>query len=165
MGCRITDFLRPEWIILSLNSTTKYDVLAEISRHMCHVLPANARTFDAEGLAQRLRDREDKASTGADHGLAIPHTTVPGDGNMVVSIARSQAGVSFGALDNHPSHIFFTIINPSEPRPGEATYLQAIATICRLMRTGHLRTKLMAAKSVSEIYAHLLEEESLRIQA
>lgn len=148
MACRISDFMRPEWIIPSLKATTKEGVLKEIAQH----LQVHGACADAVGLFDRLLEREQKASTGADHGLAIPHATLDSSKALIVAFARSTEGIDFGAIDQQRSHLFFTVINPAQTRPGEVTYLQAISSICRLMRSGGVRAKLLSAASADELF-------------
>lgn len=158
MPCRIGDFVRPEWIIPSLKGKSKMEVLSEIARH----LEDSGAGIESDELLHRLAEREQKASTGADHGLAIPHATVSSTDRLIVAIARSEGGVEFGALDNRLSHLFFTVVNPPRNRPGDTTYLQAISAICRLMRSSRVRDRLREAENAQAIYDSLMEEESSR---
>lgn len=156
--CRLSDFMRPEWVIPSLKAATKEGVLEEISLY----LEKQITGLDAEVLSERLLCRERKASTGADRGLAIPHATVEGVPKLMVTFARSVDGVEYGALDNERSHMFFTVLNPTHTEAGQVTYLQAISSICRLMRSSDIRGRLMKAQNAQEIYEYLIEHEVMR---
>lgn len=158
MACRISDFIRPEWIIPRLEASTKEGVLREIAQHLGHT----ASGVDSDDLLSKLLEREHKASTGADHGLAIPHATVASSDKLIVALARAPLGVDFGALDNQQSRLFFTVVNPVRTAPGETTYLQAISAICRLMRSPNVRARLLAAADAGEILAVLRQEEASR---
>jgi len=158
MACRISEYTRPDWILPQLVARTKDEVLREIARHLASQLP----TLDENELYQRLVEREQKASTGADHGLAIPHATVSSVDFLVVSVARAPKGIDFGALDNQQSFVFFTVINPARAKPGETTYLQAISSICRFMRQPHMRQRILDAKSSEDIFKVIANEEAIR---
>ena len=158
MACRFSDFMRPDWIIPALEATSKEEVLKEIARHLAQTDTG----IDADDLLLKLLEREQKASTGADHGLAIPHATVASADKLIVSLARTAKGIEFGALDNQQSQLFFTVVNPAKTRPGETTYLQAISAICRLMRSATVRNKLLAAHNSAEILEILQSEETTR---
>jgi mannitol/fructose-specific phosphotransferase system IIA component (Ntr-type) len=159
MACRISEYTRPEWILPQLAARTKDEVLREIARHLSSQIPS----LDETELYQKLLEREQKASTGADHGLAIPHATVGSVDSLIVSIARASRGVDFGALDNQQSFVFFTVINPQKARPGETTYLQAISSICRFMRQPHMRQKILEAKMAEDIFKVIATEEASRM--
>ncbi len=161
MACIISKFMRPEWLIPSLSSTTKEGVLQEIALH----LESNGLNISSQIIFEKLSERERKASTGADSGLAIPHATLPEAENLIIAFGRSVKGVEFGALDNLPSHLFFIVLNPTRERVGETTYLQAISTICRLMRKANVRANLMKATTARQILEVLTNEDILRSQA
>lgn len=156
MACRISHFMRPEWIIPSLKATSKEGVLLEIAQH----LATHGACENATELFTKLLDRELKASTGADHGLAIPHASLTSSPGLVISLARSGTGIDFGALDNQRSHLFFTVINPTHESASASpvSYLQAISAICRIMRSPTLRAQLLEAQDTDAIL-HLLEQE------
>jgi mannitol/fructose-specific phosphotransferase system IIA component (Ntr-type) len=159
MACRISEYTRPDWILPQLVARTKDEVLREISRH----LAVQVSQLSETELYQKLLEREQKASTGADHGLAIPHATIEGIDTLVVAVARAPKGVDFGALDNQQSFVFFTVINPSKAKPGETTYLQAISSICRFMRQPQMRQRILDAKSAEDIFKVIASEETTRL--
>lgn len=159
MALRISELIKTEWIFPALSSSTKEDVLSEIARGIA----AAGTGIDAAELLHKLVERENKASTGADQGLAIPHAMVSSAQHLVVSVGRTSRGIDFGALDNERSMIFFTIVSPSRPLlPGECSYLQAISAVCKLMRSAPLRARIMAAKDGPEMLSVLLAEEDAR---
>jgi mannitol/fructose-specific phosphotransferase system IIA component (Ntr-type) len=161
MACKISELIRPEWIEANLGGSTKTEVLCELSRFFERLSVG----ISAEDLMHKLAEREQKASTGADQGLAIPHATIPSAPSLMVALGRSVHGVDFGSLDNERSRFFFTIVSPCRPLlPGEPSYLQAISSICRLMRSPSLRERILRAESAQEIYRALVEEEQSRIR-
>jgi mannitol/fructose-specific phosphotransferase system IIA component (Ntr-type) len=159
MVCRISEYTRTEWIVPRLAARTKDEVLREIARLLASSIP----TLNESELHQKLAEREQKASTGADHGLAIPHATISSVDSLVVAVARSPMGIDFGALDNQQSFVFFTVINPSKAKPGETTYLQAISSICRFMRQPQMRQRIMEAQTSDDIFKVIASEENTRV--
>lgn len=159
MGGKLLNLLRKEWIIPDLAASSKEEVLGEISRRLGEVVEG----LDSAELLSKLIERENKASTGADKGLAIPHASVHNVSGLVVAVCRSQKGIDFGALDNERSRIFFTIVSPARaPAHGEVTYLQAISAICKLMRSSSLRDRILLAKNSAEIFDVIEAEERAR---
>ncbi|NBO39370.1 PTS sugar transporter subunit IIA [bacterium] len=161
MVCRITDYMRTEWIEPNLKATDKPSLLLEVSTLVC----ANQSQIELSELHSKLLEREQKASTGADHGVAIPHATIESARGLMVAFGKSQTGIPFAALDNAHSQLFFAVIAPSVPRPNEASYLQLISTICRLMRSVSLREKLLNAQTPLEILDTLRKEEDSKLSA
>jgi mannitol/fructose-specific phosphotransferase system IIA component (Ntr-type) len=159
MACRISEYTRPEWILPQLAARTKDEVLREIACHLSSHLPELSETE----LHQKLLEREQKASTGADHGLAIPHATIASIDSLVVAVARAPKGVDFGALDNQQSFVFFTVINPAKAKPGETTYLRAISSICRFMRQPQMRQRILDARTADDIFKVIASEETTRL--
>ncbi|MCA2961931.1 MAG: PTS sugar transporter subunit IIA [Silvanigrellales bacterium] len=159
MACRISEYTRPEWIVPQLAARTKDEALREIARH----LASQISELNEVELHQKLQEREQKASTGADHGLAIPHATIASVEALVVAVARAPKGIDFGALDNQQSFVFFTVINPAKAKPGETTYLQAISSICRFMRQPQMRQRILDARSAEEIFKVIASEEATRM--
>lgn len=159
MACRITDYMKLDWVAADLKAHDKQTLLLEITTLICHAEP-NVKFSE---LYHKLTEREQKASTGADHGVAIPHATIDSAVRMMVIFGRSRDGIPFNALDNEDSRLFFAVISPSQTRPDEASYLQLISSICRLMRSGSVREKLLNADSPHKILEILKKEEDLKL--
>ncbi|NBW80610.1 PTS sugar transporter subunit IIA [bacterium] len=159
MACRVTDYMKLEWIAPNLKANDKPSVLLEIASHLSRATPS----IDLMELHSKLVEREQKASTGADHGVAIPHATIDSADHIIVLFGKSGQGIPFNALDNMNSSLFFAVISPSNPSPGDASYLQLISTICRLMRSASLRERLINASSAREILELLRKEEEQKM--
>jgi mannitol/fructose-specific phosphotransferase system IIA component (Ntr-type) len=156
MACRITDYMRTDLIAPSLKAVDKSSVLFELAELVCTALPQ----IDLHELHKKLLEREHKASTGADHGIAIPHASVQGTDSLVVAVGRSTSGISFAALDNQDSKLFFLVVAPANPKADQVSYLQLISAICRLMRSAPARERLLRASTATDIF-HILENEEI----
>ena len=161
MLCRITEFIRLEHIAPELQATDKPSLLRELSSLIC----ASQANLDAEEVYAKLVEREAKASTGADHGVAIPHATLSQTQELIVGVGISKLGIPFAALDNKDSKLFFVVLAPTASSPKQVSYLQLISAICRLMRSPSLRSKLLSANSASDIFKTLEDEESTRLNS
>lgn len=159
MACRITDYMKHELIEPALTAQDKAALLREIA-----LLAGRAVSgLDQEELHKKLVEREQKASTGADHGVAIPHATIDSTDRIFVIFGKSPSGIPFNALDNEDSKLFFAVISPSKPHQSDASYLQVISAICRLLRSSSLRDRLRAAGQSSDILRILRNEEEFRM--
>lgn len=159
MACRITDYMKTELIAPELQAADKAALLLEIATLVSHSIPTVSRSE----LHTKLVEREQKASTGADHGVAIPHATITSADRILVVFGRSFVGIPFNALDNEDSTLFFAVISPSKPKETDASYLQVISSICRLMRSASLRERLRTTRTASEILQLLKTEEEFRL--
>lgn len=159
MAFRITEYMRPEWIAAELKAVDKNSLLLELATLVGQSVPR----VDVNDLYLKLVEREQKASTGADHGVAIPHATIDSADCMMVIFGKSPHGIPFNSLDNEDSRLFFAVISPRHARPEEVSYLQLISSICRLMRSAATRKRLLMALTVDEILDVLRMEEMQRL--
>lgn len=94
-----------------LASVTREDVLAAVAR--LRTIPARV---DRALLRDLLIRREALASTGVGNGIAIPHPRDPlvvhVDEPVLVLCFLAQP-VDFGAVDQKPVHILFTLLAPT----------------------------------------------------
>ncbi len=117
---------------------------------------------EAGALSPKLRDafikavtkRENRGSTGFGHGVAVPHAKHSAIGKMAITVAISQTGVDFNALDKQPVYSIFLLLSP-EDQPEE--HLDAMEAIFGNLSKETFRRFLRQAKSVDDIIA-LLEE-------
>jgi mannitol/fructose-specific phosphotransferase system IIA component (Ntr-type) len=151
--------MKPELIEPELKSLSKAALLHEIAL----LAGQNLSGLDHDELHRKLVEREHKASTGADHGVAIPHATIDSTNRIVVIFGKSNKGIPFNALDNEDSTLFFAVVSPSKPNESDASYLQIISSICRLMRSAALRERLRRAITGSDILEILRNEEEFRL--
>lgn len=151
---RITEFLKPEAVIAELSSATKADVLKELASALALAAPQ----VPAGRLWSVLDEREKIGSTGMEKGVAIPHGRLPELAALVACFGVSRAGVDFEARDGRPSQFFFALVAPEN---SAGVHLKALSKISRLFRSDALREALLTAKSASEIYA-LIEQEDAR---
>jgi PTS system nitrogen regulatory IIA component len=121
---RISDFLRPDFVLPSLAARDLESVVQEVSA--CAEL---AGLGSADVIAEKLLERERSHSTVIGKGLAIPHATVPGLSGTVVGVALAREPVQYGPEGLAPASTFFVLLSP----PGsEREHVKLLARICRL---------------------------------
>jgi PTS system nitrogen regulatory IIA component len=150
---KISDILVREASILDLKSTTKDDLLAEISSSLAAAEPA----LEAKALLSVLREREALQSTGIGEGVAIPHGKVKGLDRLVAAFARSTGGVDFDSIDGQPTQLLFLLIVPEQ---SGGQHLKALARISRFFRDASFREKLLGAADLEEIFRAIEEEDA-----
>ena len=129
---------------LNLKSDTKRGIIEEMIDAM---VAAGKLTARDEALAAVL-DREEKMSTGVQHGVAIPHGKLSSIDSLVTAFAMKPEGIDFGSLDGEPSRIFVMTLS-SNLRTGP--HLQFLSEICKMLNSAEVRERLLAAGSVEEV--------------
>lgn len=150
---RISECLEKNSVFPELVSTTKPDVLKEISEKVAEAVPR----LNAQRLGETLAEREGICSTAIDSGVAIPHVRLLDIPDITIAFARSEDGVDFDSLDGERTHLFAVLITP-ENCPME-TRVKLLARLSRILGQNDLRPKLVASKEASDIYNLLIEED------
>jgi PTS system nitrogen regulatory IIA component len=140
-------------VILDLESTTKDEVLRELSG----ALAAAETSLKTDDVLDVLMCREALQSTGIGEGVAIPHGKMPGLGRLMASFARSVKGVDFDSVDGQPTQLFFLLVVP-EHSGGQ--HLKALARVSRFFRNADFRKKLVDAGTRDEIFQAIEEEDA-----
>ncbi|MGD8253511.1 MAG: PTS sugar transporter subunit IIA [Syntrophobacterales bacterium] len=149
---KILDILYKECIIPELRSSTKKEVLEELTEALLNC-KAN---LDKEALVEVLLERERLGSTGIGDGIAIPHGKVQDLDELVLSFGRSTQGIEFDSMDGRPTHLFFLLIAPEN---SAGIHLRALAKISRLLKSSHFRQRLLEAGTEEELFEVIQEED------
>ncbi len=107
-----------------------------------------------EEFVKAVIKRENRGSTGFGHGVAVPHVKHAAITKMAVTVAISQVGVEFNALDKAPVYSIFLLLSP-EDQPEE--HLDAMEAIFGNLSQDTFRRFLRQSRTVDEIVT-LLEE-------
>ena len=150
---KISECLEKNSVFPELVSTTKPDVLREISEKVAEAVPR----LNVQRLNETLAEREGICSTAIDSGVAIPHVKLLDIPDITIAFARSEAGVDFDSLDGKRTHLFAVLITP-ENCPME-TRVKLLSRLSKILGQNDVRPKLVASKEASEIYNLLIEED------
>ncbi|MEO0142366.1 MAG: PTS sugar transporter subunit IIA [candidate division WOR-3 bacterium] len=152
MDLRISNFLRPEAIIMEMGATEKLSAIKELVEYMVTKKIAK----DRDQLFEALAKRENLESTGIGEGVAIPHARTDAVDDVVLVFARSKSGIDFSALDGKPSHIIFLIASPENKK---SEYIMTLAKLSRLLRHSSVREQLKNAKNPGEVLEIIKKNE------
>lgn len=150
---KISECLEKNSVFTGLVSTTKPDVLRELSEKVAEVIPR----LNVQRLNETLVEREGLCSTAIDSGVAIPHVKLLDIPDITIAFAKSETGVDFDSLDGEKTCLFAVLITP-ENCPAE-TRITLLSRISRILGQGDVRSKLAASQDASEIYSLLIEED------
>ncbi len=137
---KLYDFLRPDLVMLDLNSEGAENTLHE----MVHNLAEQAVLRDEEPVLEALLQREGAQSTGIGGGVAIPHAVYAELNSTVIELALSPNGIDFRSLDDKPVHMLFLLLSPPA---GSGTHIKLLARIARLMKQPDILERLLSASS------------------
>ncbi|WP_186577085.1 PTS fructose transporter subunit IIABC [Aquibacillus kalidii] len=153
---KITDLLKPDTMILNLQSNSKSEVLDELIEK----LDQAGRLRDKKVFKNEILKREEHTTTGIGDGIAIPHAKTKAVKVPSIAFGRSQQGVEFEALDGKPSNLFF-MIAASEGANND--HLETLARLSGMLMDDSFRQKLLQANSESEIFEAINKKEQERI--
>ena len=136
--------LNEEAILLNLQGTTKEAVIQE----MIDFLAAKDRIKDREAALKAVMDREQKMSTGMQHGVAIPHGKTNSVERLVAMLALKREGIDFGSMDGKPSTIFLMTLSPLNQT---GPHIQFLSEISQVLNDPVRREALLAAQSVADV--------------
>ena len=152
MQLKISDYLKPEAIIMEIKAKEKIAAINELVAHMVeHKLVDDGKEF-----INALAKRENLESTGIGDGIAIPHARTNAVRALVLAFARSPDGIDFSSIDGKPSHIIFLIASPENMK---SEYILALAKLSRLLRKRTVRELLRDAKDLGEIMEIIRKNE------
>jgi len=152
MDLKLSDFLKPEGVVMDINSKDKLAALHELVDHMITAKIAKNR----DELFNALAKRENLESTGIGEGIAIPHARTDAVEDLVLVFARSSVGVDFSAIDGKPSHIIFLIASPENKK---SEYIMTLAKLSRLLRRPPVREQLLKAQASRDVLEIIKKNE------
>ncbi|MGB3341848.1 MAG: PTS sugar transporter subunit IIA [bacterium] len=152
MVLKISEFLKPEAIIMQMKSRDKIAALKELVDNIVD----NKAVENREELQKALAKRENLESTGIGDGIAIPHARTDAVKSLILAFARSEEGVDFSAIDGKPSHLIFLIASPKNKK---SEYIMALAKLSRLLRKQDVRQLLKKASNPEEILDIIKKKE------
>lgn len=149
---RITEFLKLDAVVPTLQGRTKLEVISELSAALAKTAPH----IPAQRIHEVLGEREKIGSTGMEKGVAIPHGRLAELSELVACFGVSRHGVDFEARDGKPAHFFFALVAPEN---SAGVHLKALSKVSRLFRSDTLRDAILAADTAEAIYALISSED------
>jgi len=144
---RMRDLLSIEQVIPSLRARNKRDALQKLAAHAATDLPVAE-----EAIKRFVLESADLPAFGPGTGVSLPHAFVPGLRYPVVTFARLEPDVDFGAADGTKTDLVALLLSPAD---NAGNHLRALACIARTLRDSTARDLLRAANSRESVYAIL----------
>jgi len=151
---KLSELIVPELVEVPFRAADKWQALAAIA-----LVPRRAGRY-AERMVpvieQALVQRERKATTGMEYGIAIPHALVDGIDDLIAVLGISHDGIPFDSLDQNPARILVALIIP---RQKQWMHIKTLAEIARLLSRADVRQRLLACTEAAEVVRTLGELE------
>lgn len=149
---QIQNILSPDRILF-LNHSRKRDSLVALAENLATAPQIKSR----QELVSEIIRREELMSTAIGRGIAIPHVRLSSVTDLVVSVGLSQVDITdFQSLDDVPVRLLFMIAAAYNQH---AYYLQTLSFFSSKLKSGDLRTNLLAAKTPEEVYELLVKQD------
>jgi PTS system, fructose subfamily, IIA component len=150
---QLDQIFKREFINANLSAKTKTEALAELVNTMIK----GGFKLNSSSIIEILQQRENLGSTGIGDGVAIPHGKIPELDNLIVAFGRSTEGIDYDSLDGKPVHLFFLLLAP-ENSAGQ--HLKVLAKISKMLRIVNFRKMLLKAKTQSDLYKIIINQEN-----
>lgn len=154
---KVTELLKKETIILDLKSSTKLDVIDELTNK----LDSAGKLKDKDEFKKAILKREEEFSTGIGDGIAIPHGKTAAVKTAALAFGRSKEGIDYESLDGNKAYIFF-MIAASEGAHND--HLDTLSRLSSMLMNEEFRKKLMVATSEDEILNLIDKQEKVYLE-
>ena len=157
---KLRDIVVEKAIVPNMTAVKRDEAIRELLDAMVASGRVSADTRDA--FAKAIIARENKGSTGLNHGVAIPHTKSPAIKAPIAAIGVSQTGIDFNSLDKQPVYSVVLLLSPdSKPE----LHLEAIQAIFSHLSKDRFRRFLRQAKTAENVTTLLEEADSGQVSA
>ena len=134
----ISRYLSRDDVVLGLNVPDKVRALEEAALLVeSHLHVNHAPVFRA------LWRREQSASTGLGHGIAIPHARIAGISEPIILLVRTRTPIKFGSPDRQGVSVLFVILVPEQ---ATEQHLQILAAVSQMFADPGFRDRVTKAE-------------------
>lgn len=152
---KLRDIVVDKAIVPNMVATKRDEAIRELLDALVESGRVSSDMRDA--FAKAIIARENKGSTGLNHGVAIPHTKSAAVKTPMAAVGVSRSGIDFNSLDKQPVYSVVLLISP-EAKP--EAHLEAIQAIFSHLSKDQFRRFLRQAKSVVEVTTLLDEADA-----
>lgn len=149
---KVSELLKPEFVIPQLKGETKEDVINEL----IDLFKNDPRVEDIEKVRTAVLEREKVMSTGVGKGFAIPHGKTNAVKEIVGAFGKISEGVDYDSLDGNPVQLIFLLVGKDNLI---STHIKLLSRISRLMNKDDLRHRLTEANTADDIVKLFSDEE------
>ncbi len=152
---KLSSLLDQDLIKLSVNGTTKHDVLIELVELAC----ARNKGLNKQLIIDTLMERENQQSTYMGKGFAMPHARIEGLNDILILYGRSAQGIDYPGVNEKVRHFVMLL----SCRTKVNTLLQAMGAFSSVFSNDGLVLKINQADSPQE-FMHAIEKEGVMVK-
>lgn len=138
--------LSPAVMFPELAGETKEAVIRDMVQRLAAVHKLESQLDE---MIRVVLEREQKDSTGLEHGLAVPHGKTDAVPGLVAGIGRCTGGIDFATRDGAPAYLFIMTVSP---KATSGPHLQFLSEVVRLLKDDRQREDLLAAPTADAMY-------------
>jgi len=152
---RLGELLHEDVVKTHLQASTKQEAIEELVDVLidAHEIPFSMRSH----ILEVINEREDQASTGMEHGVAIPHGASDRLEDTIAAIGISPEGIPFQSLDGVSARVVILVVTPRRNYQGQVATLAGIAN---LFQNAKLRDQMRSAPDADSLLRIIRWEES-----
>lgn len=150
---QIAQILSPERTLSQIEGISKKRALEILANTIAESVPG----MDADDIFRRLIARERLGSTGIGHGVAIPHSRLPGFEATIAALITLKEPIDFDAIDGDPVDILFAMLVPDQAND---EHLQTLAALAGALNETAYRQTLHDADTAEALYAAAIEHDN-----
>jgi PTS system nitrogen regulatory IIA component len=150
----LTTLLNPASVEVPLESRTA----SSVPRSLVRLAEQSWQVYDPDAVLVAVQEREAKASTAQDNGVAILHPHHPmatALGESVIAFGRTATGLPFGAPSGGLTDLFFLVCCRDE-----RTHLHVLARLSRLILRDGFLNGLRSAQTAADALQVIHDTES-----
>jgi PTS system nitrogen regulatory IIA component len=147
---KMADLLTVERVIPRLRAGDKQQALRKLAGRA-----AESAGTSAGVVLRSVAAGAECPAFGPESAVCLIHAFVPGLLRPIVTFARLEPPLEFGAADGSQTDVVALLLSPAEG----SVHLQALACIARTVRDTHVRKLMRAARSADSLYIVLCGTE------
>ncbi len=156
----LSDLIRPENILLGLESTEKDMLFAEMLEVLIRAQPSISR----EEAEAALLKREEQASTRVMRGIAVPHANCPSAKRTAAALGISYSGIDYDADsasrdESSGDPLVHIVIMILFEQGNSEEHLHILADCARVLSSPDFYKSVLAARTVQEVHDLIREYE------
>lgn len=151
---KLADILREDAIALDFKAPNKWkaiellvDLLVERGR---------CKKSHRKPVLEALIARENIASTGMEHGVALPHASIQILDEPLAALGISSAGIPFQSADGQAAKLIMLL---AIPKRNVQLHIRTLAGVARLLNYEEMRAALLGARTPQEAIGIIRTEE------
>ncbi|GIK22190.1 MAG: PTS sugar transporter subunit IIA [Ignavibacteriota bacterium] len=149
---KVSDLLKPEFVVPDVKGVSKEDVINEL----IDLFKNDSKVEDIEKVRAAVLDREKIMSTGVGKGFAIPHGKTNAVKDIIGAFGKINEGIDYDSLDGNPVQLIFLLVGKDNLI---STHIKLLSRISRLMNKDDFRHRLLEADTKEDIIKLFSEEE------